>query len=187
MDPVTAGVLAATVVPLASGAAGEAGKQAWNSLLTAFRRRFGRDAAASVENAITAGETADAESVMGEVVRSAESDAEFAGWLQEWIRDAAPLAQRHTAVRNVVAGQAEIGGGLVQAHTINGAVTFGAQPTPREIPRIDSSVDSVQPSKVSPTSGKQPRDAALSHRRRTQEGSNEYPHVQSLLSAHPGD
>ncbi|WP_433528320.1 hypothetical protein ACQPYA_18395 [Micromonospora sp. CA-263727] len=128
----TATVLAATVVPLASGAAGEAGKQAWNSLLSAVRRRFGRDAAA-IESAVATGDAGHVESVMGEVVRLAEHDAGFAEWLSEWARDAASLPHQHADVLNVIGEQAEITGGLVQAHTINGPVTFGTPPAaPRE-------------------------------------------------------
>lgn len=131
MDPITAGVLAATVVPLASGAAGEAGKQAWSSLVSCLKTRFAPDQAPT--DAVVLEQRPDAANgeVLGtRLVELAQRDREFAEWLHVWLRDAAPLAGNQASVVNVVGNSAQITGGLVQTHTVTGSISFGAPPTP---------------------------------------------------------
>ncbi|MEU8127823.1 SEFIR domain-containing protein [Micromonospora sp. NPDC049049] len=93
--PITAGMLAATVVPLASGAADEAGKQAWASLSAFVRDRFGREselgaavqALADQPHSPTVGE------VLGRILEdAAASDDHTAAWLRSWLEQAGPLA-----------------------------------------------------------------------------------------------
>ncbi|GIF04752.1 SEFIR domain-containing protein [Actinoplanes siamensis] len=131
MDPITAGVVAATVVPLASGAAGEAGKQAWASLSTFVRDRFGRDSGPCT--AVRALDEQPQSTAVGEVLGrvledAAASDDRTADWLRSWLDHAGPLAGRAPetgAVHNTIAGSAQIQGAAIQAHTIHGPITFG--------------------------------------------------------------
>lgn len=134
VDPITTGILAATIVPLAAGVAGEAGKQAWNSLATFVRDRFGPESpAAEAAQALT---DAPHEVVHGEVLGrllegEAAADEESAVWLQEWLQDAAPLARPAAGdVTNTISGQARIYNAAIQAHTITGPITFGNPPAP---------------------------------------------------------
>jgi hypothetical protein len=127
MDPATAGVLAATVVPLASGLAGEAGRQAWNSLVATVRARFGREVAPTAGEASI--DRADAEALAAELMHLAEQDAEFSEWLGTWIRSASSIGGNPT-VTNTVGDRANVSGGLVQAHTVTGNVTFGSPTAP---------------------------------------------------------
>lgn len=134
VDPITTGILAATVVPLAAGMAGEAGKQAWNSLATFVRDRFGRESPAA--EAAQALADAPHEVVHGEVLgrlleREAAADEESAVWLREWLQRAAPLAQPPAGnVTNTISGQARIHNAAIQAHTITGPITFDRPPSP---------------------------------------------------------
>ena len=131
MDPITAGIVAATVVPLASGAAGEAGKQAWESLSAFVRDRFGRDSEPGT--AVQALDDQPQSPAVGEVLgrlleQAAASDDHTAAWLRSWLDQAGPLAEQPAetgTVHNTIAGSAQIHGGAVQAHTINGPITFG--------------------------------------------------------------
>jgi hypothetical protein len=137
VDPITAAALATTVVPLVSGAAGEAGKQAWTSLAAFVRARFGREAAsvAAAEALERQPDSAHGEELAARLVRLAEQDSEFSEWLNTWFRDVAPLVDQRSSVVNTVSGQARISGGMVQAHTINGPLIFGAPAPPPPDPR----------------------------------------------------
>jgi len=121
-------VLAATVVPLASGAAGEAGKHAWTSFVNAVRSRFGRDAAPPLTAGDDPGDAGGIHAWAAEVVGHAAGDPQFADWLREWCGQAAQLTVAPAPVANIVADHATVNGGLVQAHTINGGVAIGREP-----------------------------------------------------------
>lgn len=139
MDAIAADLLTTTVVPLASGAAGAAGKQAWASLVAFIRGRFGGDAAPMAEALEQHPDRARAEEFADRLVHLAGQDREFDGWLRRWLHDAAPLT--HQKVVNVVSGTAHVSGGLVQAHTINGSLTFGVVPAPPPPPSPPPSAD----------------------------------------------
>jgi len=127
MDPITAGIITATAVPLAAGAAGEAGKQAWQSLASFVRGRFGQQSAAAsaVEALSEAPHDVTRAELVGRVLEaSAAQDEEAAAWLRDWLARTAPLAQPATGtVTNTISGQ--VHGGAVQSGTINGPITFG--------------------------------------------------------------
>ncbi|MEV0732314.1 hypothetical protein [Polymorphospora sp. NPDC050346] len=137
MDPITAGILAATLVPLANGAAGEAGRQAWESLTLFVRNRFGRGSDA--DTAAQALASQPGQVVHGEVLgrileHSAATDEQVAAWLRTWLHDAGHLAAG-TSVTNTVSGQAQVHGPVIQTHTISGPITFGA-PAPVPPPAV---------------------------------------------------
>ncbi|MEV0733973.1 hypothetical protein [Polymorphospora sp. NPDC050346] len=130
MDPITAGILAATLVPLANGAAGEAGRQAWESLTSFVRNRFGRGSDA--DTAAQALASHPGQVVHGEVLgrlleHGAATDEQVAAWLRTWLHDAGPLTGQPagTSVTNTVSGQAQVHGPVIQTHTISGPITFG--------------------------------------------------------------
>jgi hypothetical protein len=137
VDPITAGILTATLVPLANGVAGEAGKQAWGSLVTFVRNRFGRGSEADTAALALAGtpeEVAHGE-LLGRVLeRGAAEDEQVAAWLRAWLGEAAPLAGQpwgQPAVTNTISGNAQVQGPVVQAHTISGPITFGSPAPPQ--------------------------------------------------------
>lgn len=128
MDPITAGILTATVMPLASGAAGEAGKQVWGSLVAFVRDRFGGGSEADA--AALAVTNSPEEVVHGELLgqilaNEADQDEQVAVWLRDWLRQAAPLPNQST-VTNTITGDARVRGAVIQAHTISGPITFGS-------------------------------------------------------------
>ncbi|MEV7231039.1 hypothetical protein AB0M79_29080 [Polymorphospora sp. NPDC051019] len=131
MDPITAGILSATLVPLAAGAAGEAGRQAWESLTSFVRDRFGRGSDADTAAQTLAshpGEVVHGE-VLGRILEhGAATDEQIAAWLRTWLRDAGTLTGQPatgTSVTNTVSGHAQVHGPLIQTHTISGPITFG--------------------------------------------------------------
>jgi hypothetical protein len=133
VDPVTTAALAATIAPLVSGAAGEAGKQAWQSLTSFVRGRWGREATVTVDAEALAADPADAACqtrLVEGLYRLTQDDGEAAQWVRTWLHDSAALVDQHQAVVNVISGEARVHGPVVQAHTISGSVTFGATPAP---------------------------------------------------------
>jgi hypothetical protein len=115
MDPITAVILSATLVPLASGAAGEAGKQAWATMASYVKTRFGRGSRAEIAvialdhdpDLISHGE------VLAEILESSAADDEqAAAWIRNWLRQAAPLAGQRfdqgSGATNVVTGNAQV-------------------------------------------------------------------------------
>ena len=141
MDPITAAALSTTLMPLVSGAAGEAGKKAWESLAAFVGKRFGRrsDAAKAARSLAQHPDDAEhGELLAGILERAAAQDGDVADWIREWLRDAAPLADPRgaqvTTVTNVVSGNARVHGPVIQSHTISGPITFGASATPPSTP-----------------------------------------------------
>ncbi|MFO7249490.1 MAG: hypothetical protein DIU60_001905 [Actinomycetes bacterium] len=122
MDPIVP-TLAAILSALVGGAAGEAGKNAWEALAALVRRRFGRD-----RQALTAVERPDAVAP-GELARllgeRAAADPEFRAELERWIAETEPAARPD--VVNINTGT--VSGNLVQARDIHGSITFGADPS----------------------------------------------------------
>ena len=141
MDPITAAALSATVMPLVSGAAGEAGKKAWESLAAFVGKRFGRRSdAATAARALAQhpDEAQHGELLAGILERAAALDGDVADWIREWLRDAAPLADPQGAqvstVTNVVSGNAKVHGAVIQSHTISGPIAFGSPTAPPSTP-----------------------------------------------------
>ena len=131
MDPFTGAALATTVVPLVSGAAGEAGKQAWASLTGFITAKFGRDSrpAEALDAVERQPDDESRAALLGETLhRLAQADPDIDTWLRAWLAEAAPLAATSSQVLNTIGGQATVHGPVVQAHTITGSVTFSAPP-----------------------------------------------------------
>lgn len=115
-----------SAIALVSAAAGsvatEAGRHAWESLLSLTRRITGRAQPVDVD-------PADDESVrvlVGRITDRAEADEEFADQLRDWARTHQPaLDARNGVVHNRISGQAQISGPVVQAQNITGPIMFG--------------------------------------------------------------
>ncbi|WP_436758137.1 hypothetical protein [Streptosporangium sp. V21-05] len=120
MDPT---VLAAIISALIGGAAGEAGKNAWASLATLARHRFGRD---STEVAALEQATSDSpQEVAGILVDRARSDPEFGESLASWTSETDRIIRQSSDVSNTIGGDARIHGNVVQTGTVFGSINFG--------------------------------------------------------------
>jgi hypothetical protein len=128
VEPITAAVLATAVVPLVTGVAGEAGKQAWTSLANLVRRTFKGDSApvraiAELEAAPT--DQARIDAAAAALAQEAGHDAGFAVQLASWLDTAREVSFADHRVTNIVAGEAHVQGPVVQARDISGPITFG--------------------------------------------------------------
>lgn len=122
MDPIVIPTLTAILSALVGGAAGEAGKNAWESLAALVRRRFGGDrrAVAAVERP-DAVEPGDLARLLAE---RAAADPEFHGSLERWMAEAGSVTRG--GVVNVNSGT--VSGTLVQARDVHGSINIGADP-----------------------------------------------------------
>ncbi|MDT0265075.1 hypothetical protein RM844_02100 [Streptomyces sp. DSM 44915] len=111
----------ALVTAAASSVASEAGRHAWDSLVSLTRRVTGQ---------AEPPDPADDESVrvlIGQIRGRAETDEEFAAQLRDWAATHQPaLDARHGTVHNEVSGDAQVNGPLIQAQTITGDLHFGS-------------------------------------------------------------
>lgn len=137
-DVTSAQVVATMVSAAASGAATEAGREAWTSLVDLVRRCTGRSREVS-EEAASVPDPRDPEQVrvlVGTVLEEARRSPEFAAALRCWLDTAgggvAAAAQR-AEVRNEVSGNARVGN-AIQTHSVNGGISIGngAVPESRE-------------------------------------------------------
>ncbi|MDR7328147.1 MULTISPECIES: hypothetical protein [Catenuloplanes] len=87
MEPVTSAALAATVVPLATGAAGAPGTAAWAALAEfAARHDVGGPELDAVDDA--PGDPARVAAFADALTALADRDPEAAAWLHRWLSDA---------------------------------------------------------------------------------------------------
>lgn len=130
MDPITAAAIGAVLVPLANGAAGEAGKQVLNRLVSFLGARFGRGSDAEVAGRALASAPDQVDlvpSLAHELERSAEADETVAAWLRAWLQEAGPIVGSSPgSVSNVIGGDARVSGGSLQAQYVSGTVNFGS-------------------------------------------------------------
>ncbi|MDT0344715.1 hypothetical protein [Streptomyces litchfieldiae] len=111
----------ALVSAAAGSAATEAGRHAWESLLSLARRLTGR---AEPEPVDPADETAVRE-LTGRIADRARDDADFAAELTGWAeRHRAALTITQTRVENTVSGNAQVRN-VIQTGTIEGDIRFG--------------------------------------------------------------
>ncbi|WP_033338305.1 hypothetical protein [Catenuloplanes japonicus] len=87
MEPVTGAALAATLVPLATGTAGEPGAAAW-SALTAFTARHDEATAALAAVEDTPGDPARVGALADVLAALAARNESAAAWLHEWLAGA---------------------------------------------------------------------------------------------------
>ncbi|WP_419999630.1 hypothetical protein [Streptomyces boninensis] len=135
MDPAA---IAPLVTAAASGAATEAGRRAWESLVGLFRRGAGggaevREGEAREADAVEAepleaeivdpGDPAAVRTLAQRIAERAAADPEFQRALEAWAREHPPAQP----VRNIVAGNAQVSGHVFQA---GGDITFNGPPPP---------------------------------------------------------
>jgi hypothetical protein len=112
----------ALVSAAAGSAATEAGRHAWESLLSLTRRLTGRDAPEPVDPA----DPVAVRELTGRIADRAGVDEEFAGELRAWAeRHRASLTVTQTRVENSVSGDAQVRN-LIQTGTIHGGLHFGS-------------------------------------------------------------
>lgn len=118
MDPLILSTLTATITALASGTAGEAGKQAWAALTGLVRTKSSRESTAL---ALAAEVEREPDELRAETLVRALLAADPAAeeWLQAWLQQAQPLVQAAPEVQNTIGGDARIQGDVFQGHTIN--------------------------------------------------------------------
>lgn len=125
MDPIVIPTLAAMLSALVGGAAGEAGKSAWNSLVTLVRRGLGHDQR-TLEAVERPGETRP-EDLARLLAEHAAADESFHAALARWMAAEGRGALRPGGdVRNSVHG--DVSGVVVQAGDIHGSINFGTPP-----------------------------------------------------------
>jgi hypothetical protein len=111
MEPFTTAALAAALTTLVNGAAGEAGKSAWNSLTSLVRSRLGRDsqpvvAIATLEQAPDDQEAA--QQLASALEDVARTDHTAATWLHPWFEQAHAIVQSAPQATNIISGNAQV-------------------------------------------------------------------------------
>jgi hypothetical protein len=132
MDVETAITLASTA---AGSAATEAGRSAWESLVSLARRITGRPA--NPEDPASPEETeADRDALVGRIAEHARADDGFAAQLCQWAaehRASLQLTRDESAVHNTISSGARVTGTVIQARDIHGGITIGGgDPDPRD-------------------------------------------------------
>ncbi|MDT3396634.1 hypothetical protein RKE29_08255 [Streptomyces sp. B1866] len=144
MDPVTTGALVTAVNAAASGAGGEAGRRALESLAALYRRVLRRDDGEPggggdppEGSPVGSGDLVGADGIPYDdaarlrdlaalLVERARRDPAFgrdlAAWLSEYGAQAAPSGE----VRNTIAEGARITGPVIQGRDFSGPITFGS-------------------------------------------------------------
>ncbi|WP_169317040.1 hypothetical protein [Actinacidiphila oryziradicis] len=129
MDPAAADAIGAVVVAAANSAAGEAGRQAWTSLVGTVRRAFGRrtvPTSAGETALVTAADPSDAESLRDLVLAWAGEDPELLRELVRWESEhRGVLESRDDSVTNTISGNATIHGPVIQARDVSGTFNSG--------------------------------------------------------------
>lgn len=118
MDPLILSTLTATITALASGTAGEAGRQAWATLAGRVRDRTRPDS--PVPAILDEAERQPDEShVQTLLQRLLADDPDATRLLLTWLEENKSLAPAPT-VQNTITGNAHIqAGGVYQAHTVH--------------------------------------------------------------------
>ncbi|GAA3093065.1 hypothetical protein [Streptosporangium carneum] len=120
MDPTT---LTAIISALVGGVAGEAGKNAWTSLVTLARQRFG-DGSGEVAALEEATEDT-SEAIAGILVDRAAADPGFKESLESWASQAGGIVRQSHDVSNTIGGEARIHGTVIQAGDVFGSINLG--------------------------------------------------------------
>jgi hypothetical protein len=130
VDPVSVTLLAGAITAMATGAGGEAGKQAWTSLTTLVHRAFGRHSTLAALEA--APDDQGQATVLATVLTDhADKDRSFAAELRTWLDDARRILQlSEDHVTNIIGGSAQVHGPVFQGRDFTGPISFGALPLP---------------------------------------------------------
>jgi hypothetical protein len=128
VDPAS---LAVVVAALVNGAGGEAGKQAWKSLTRLVGKAFGSHSTemAALEGAHAATDVRNyADQFAASLAARAHNDERFATDLRVWLTHTEKaLAASSGSVTNIVGGQAQVHGALLQGRDFSGPISFGGK------------------------------------------------------------
>ncbi|SBW28828.1 hypothetical protein FDG2_6051 [Candidatus Protofrankia californiensis] len=124
LDPLNASAITATISAILGGAAGEAGRNAWESLATLVRRAFGRGSPPDdiVDHAPSDEEV---EALARELAARARTDPGFGEALRSWASHMSPPPSDNDRVLNMITGDAYVEGNVVQARDVAGSIVFG--------------------------------------------------------------
>ncbi len=134
VDPVSVTLLAGAITAMATGAGGEAGKQAWTSLTALVHKAFGRHS--PPEATLTALEAApddqgQATTLATVLTDHADKNRSFAAELRTWLGDARRILQlSDDQVTNIIGGSAQVHGPVFQGRDFTGPISFGTPPLP---------------------------------------------------------
>lgn len=109
-------LVVSSVNAAATSASQEAGKQAWQGLVSLVRRARRQPDAVVVP--------AHAESLASTLIEAAERDPQIAADLRSWIETVTLLAGSNDSVSNTIRDSARTGN-IVQARDVSGPITFG--------------------------------------------------------------
>lgn len=130
MDALSMTLVVSAITTLVTGAAGEAGKQAWTGLTEIVRKAFGGDSEekAALDLLLATPENEQAvREVSGTIVDRARKDPVFASDLEAWLGEVREET-RLDGPTNVIAGEATVHGPVFQGRDFSGPITFGAEP-----------------------------------------------------------
>ncbi|WP_155357320.1 hypothetical protein [Acrocarpospora macrocephala] len=125
MDPT---LIAALISAVAGGVAGEVGKNAWTSLASLVRRRYGdhsRELAAVEAASPESASSETAPDISGLLVEWARTDADFGEALTTWAAQTAETIGQSHDIANTISGDARIQGTVIQAGDVFGSITIG--------------------------------------------------------------
>ncbi len=132
VDPVSVALLVGVLTSIATGAGGEAGKQAWTSLAALVGKASRRDSAPDAS--LTALEMAPADHGQATTLATAladraEKDEAFAVELRTWLTNtqhALHLSDDQTT--NIIGGRAQVYGPVLQGRDFTGPIRFSTPP-----------------------------------------------------------
>lgn len=130
VDPISVASLAAAITAVVQRTAGEAGKQAWNTLAKLVQKSFGRHSPPCAELELI-GSSPDEEQRILELASvlagRAREQPSFADELAMWLANVEGYNEGEVA--NVVAGRARVQGPVLQGRNFTGSIIFGAPPS----------------------------------------------------------
>lgn len=132
VDPVSVTLLVGAITSIATGAGGEAGKQAWASLATMVHSAFRRDSppdASLKALEVTPTDQHQATALAAALVDHAGKDDDFAGELRTWIDNTRyALHQGNDQTTNLIGGSAQVHGAVFQGRDFTGSIRFDTPP-----------------------------------------------------------
>ena len=128
VDPVSVTLLVGAITSIATGAGGEAGKQAWTSLAAMVHKAFRRDSPPDTSLKALKVAPADqhqATALATALVDHADKDGAFAEELRTWIDDTRyALHLGNDQTTNIIGGSAQVHGAVFQGRDFTGPIRF---------------------------------------------------------------
>ena len=125
MEPMGTAALAAVITALVNGMAGEVGKSVWASLKSFVLARVEHDSAAASALATIEQVPADqgaAKQLAAAIHDVVRADPAAASWLSSWFEEARAATSAPASVTNIVGGEAQVHGPVIQGHNFFGSI-----------------------------------------------------------------